>query len=83
MDGLSCLGWGDTLHRGNVLHFHPQHIPGMDAPGLRWREGGKSLIEPPEQFGAEPTVLHDPEKVAQRAKFKTGTAEKTSTAPAS
>ena len=32
---------------------------------------------------AEPTVLHDPEKVAQRAKFKTGTAEKTSTAPAS
>ena len=32
---------------------------------------------------AEPTVLRDPEKVAQRAKFKTGTAEKTSTAPAS
>ncbi len=32
---------------------------------------------------AEPTVLHDPEKVAQRAKFKTGTAEKTSPAPAS
>ena len=25
---------------------------------------------------AEPTVLHDPEKVAQRAKFKTGTADK-------
>ena len=31
---------------------------------------------------AEPTVLHDPEKVAQRAKFKTGTAKKTA-APAS
>ena len=31
---------------------------------------------------AEPTVLHDPEKVAQRAKFKTGTADKPA-APAS
>ena len=27
MDGLPSLGWGDTLHRGNILHFHPQHIP--------------------------------------------------------
>ena len=39
MDGLPRLGWGDTLHRGNVLHFHPQHIPGMDAAGLRWGQG--------------------------------------------
>ena len=42
MDGLPSLGWGDTLHRGNVLHFHPQHIPGMDAAGLRWGAERKS-----------------------------------------
>ena len=33
MDGLPSLGWGNALHRGNVLHFHPQHIPGMDTAG--------------------------------------------------
>ena len=33
--------------------------------------------------GAEPRVERDPEKMAQRAKLKTGTAEKPSTAPAS
>ena len=51
MDGLPSLGWGNTLHRGNVLHFHPQHIPGMDAAGLRWGQRGNRLIEPPEQLG--------------------------------
>ena len=51
MDGLPRLGWGDALHRGNVLHFHPQHIPGMDAAGLCWGQRGNGLIEPPEQFG--------------------------------
>ena len=50
MDGLPRLGWSDTLHRGNILHFHPQHIPGMDAAGLRWGQRGNGLIEPPEQF---------------------------------
>ena len=51
MDGLSCLGWGNTFHRGNILHFHPQHIPGMDTAGLRWGQRGNGLIEPPEQLG--------------------------------
>ena len=51
MDGLPRLGWSDTLHRGNVLHFHPQHIPGMDAAGLRWGQRRNGLIEPPDQLG--------------------------------
>ena len=51
MDGLPRLGWGNTFHRGNVLHFHSQHIPGMDAAGLRWGQRRNGLIEPPEQFG--------------------------------
>ena len=36
----------------------------------------------PNKFNYTPRY-YDPEKEAQRAKFKTGTAEKTSTAPAS
>ena len=50
MDGLPRLGWSDTLHCGNIFHFHTQHIAGVDTASLYGGQGRNGFIQSPYQF---------------------------------